>query len=229
LASSSLRKCWYRNTLHRNKRHGSRISHPIRFPMKSRRQTSGTSEIDRVGMMGGGTYLGFQEIWREWCGYTTGAGYTELPLPPPPEAPPTRTRRKSQRGRASAGGRPRAHGELAAIATERSLTHSLTHLVRRKRGEGVRRRAMMRARRRRVARWNLEVVATFRGGERKRETGPSRSKPPPHRSNGHRRAREETCAQERQTTEGKPTQLPKGLTAPLGMSRPSCSAGAGLF
>jgi hypothetical protein len=41
-------KCWYKNTLRCNKCHGSRI-----------RQTS---EIDRVGVMGGGTYLGFQEI-----------------------------------------------------------------------------------------------------------------------------------------------------------------------
>jgi hypothetical protein len=52
-------KCWYKNTLRRNKCHGSRISHPIRFSMKSRWQTS---EIDRVGVMVGGTYLGFQEI-----------------------------------------------------------------------------------------------------------------------------------------------------------------------
>jgi hypothetical protein len=52
-------KCWYKNTLRRNKCHGSRISHPIRFSMKSSRQTS---EIDRVGVMVGGTYLGFQEI-----------------------------------------------------------------------------------------------------------------------------------------------------------------------
>jgi hypothetical protein len=38
-------KCWYKNTLRRNKCHGSRISHPIRFSMKSRWQTS---EIDRL-------------------------------------------------------------------------------------------------------------------------------------------------------------------------------------
>jgi hypothetical protein len=107
------------------RRHGSRISQLIRFSMKSRRQTSRNKATDRMGM--GAAYLGFQEIWREWCGYTTAAGYTELPLPPAraaPERPAGSVRReRRRRSRARAGGRPPAHGELAAIATERSLTH----------------------------------------------------------------------------------------------------------
>lgn len=68
--------------------------------------------------------LGFQEIWREWCGYTTGAGYTELPFPPPPPPPPPaatpppppppQMRRRTRSSRAPEVGAPSRTGAMAA-------------------------------------------------------------------------------------------------------------------
>jgi hypothetical protein len=63
---------WYRNILIRC---GHRES-VIRHFMKSRHQI-------KHWHGDGATHLGFQEIWREWCRYTTAAGYIDVPPPSP--------------------------------------------------------------------------------------------------------------------------------------------------
>ena len=159
----------------------------------------------------GAAYLGFQEIWREWCGYTTAAGYTELPLPPLPSAPqrPARSvRRETRRSRgARAGGRSPAHGEHGAIATERSLTHPPAPAPdpeeerEGREGRGVRRRAGMRARRRRVARWKWSPRSAGR------ETDPAAQVPTPsiERPPARQRKRARTSGKRTQANPSTPT------------------------
>jgi hypothetical protein len=116
LASSSVRKRWYRDTL--KPLRTPRISHQTfqSISMESRRQI-------KRWHGDGAAHLGFQEIWREWCGYTTAAGYTELPLPPPLLAPPRPMRMTKRRRHKRAGGSAPAHGEPSMAAEENS--HSL--------------------------------------------------------------------------------------------------------